>query len=54
MFYHIKFDIIVKVSSTFVVRDLPKIIKPTNIVCKEYIMAKKKTVSFPNNKFTIT
>ena len=39
-FYHIKFDNIVKVSSTFAVKDYPKIIKPTNVVCKECILAK--------------
>ena len=50
-FWHIDFDNIVKVSSTFAVRDLPKITKPTNVVCKECILAKKKKVSFPNNKF---
>ena len=39
-FYHIKFDNIMKVSSTFLVRDLPKIIKHVNVVCKECILAK--------------
>lgn len=39
-FCHINFDNIVKVSSTFAVRDLPKITKPTNVVCKECILAK--------------
>ena len=39
-FYHINFDSIVKVSSTFLVRDLPKIIKHVNVVCKECILAK--------------
>ena len=39
-FCHINFDNILKVSSTFVFKDLPKIIKLTNIVSKEYILAK--------------
>lgn len=39
-FYHINFNNIVKTSSTFAVRDLPKIVKPTSIVCKECVMAK--------------
>ena len=39
-FYHIKFDNIVKDSGTFVVRDLPRIMKPTNMICKECVMAK--------------
>ena len=51
-FYHINFDNIVNVSSTFVVRDFPKIIKPTYVVCKECILAKQRKVSFPRNKFS--
>ena len=43
-----------KVSSTFVVRYLRKIVKPTNVVCKECILAKLKKVSFPSKKFTTT
>ena len=43
-FYHINLDNIVKVSSSFAVRDLPKIVKLTNVVCKECILAKKKKV----------
>ena len=39
-FCHINFDDIVKASRTFAIRDLPKITKPTNIVCKECILAK--------------
>lgn len=51
-FCHIKFDNIVKASSTFSVRDFPKIMKPTNFVYKECIMDKKKKLPFPINKFT--
>ena len=51
-FCHINFDDIVKASKTFAVRDLPKIAKPTNIVCKECILAKQKRISFPSKKFT--
>ena len=39
-FCHINFDDIVKSSKTFSMRDLPKIAKPTDIVCKECILAK--------------
>lgn len=53
IFYHINFDNIVKFSSTFVARDLPKITNPTNVVCKKCIMAKQKKVSFPSKKFTM-
>ena len=38
-FCHINFDNILQVSNTLVVRDLPKITKLTNIICK-YILAK--------------
>ena len=48
-----KFDNIVKFSSAFVVRDLPKITNPTIVVCKECILAKQKKVSFPSKKFGI-
>ena len=51
-FCHRNFDKIVKASSTLRVRDLPKIVKPTNIVYKEYVMAKHKKIYFPSNKFT--
>ena len=50
-FCHIKFDNIVKVSNIFAIRDFPKITKPTNVVCKECILAKEKKVFFPSNKF---
>ena len=43
-----------KASSTFVVTNLPKIVKPTNVVCKECVMAKKKKVSFPSKKLATT
>ena len=51
-FYHIDFDNIVKVSNTVAIRDMSKIIKPTNVVCKECILAKQRKVSFPSNNFT--
>ena len=50
-FCHINFNDIVKASKIFVVRDFPKIAKPTNIICKECILDKKKRVSFPSKKF---
>ena len=53
-FCHINFDDIVKASKTFVVRDLSKITKPTDIVCKECILVTQKKISFPSKKFTTT
>ena len=38
--FHINFDNIVKVSTTFFVRDFPKIMKPSNMMCKECVLAK--------------
>lgn len=32
---HLNFDCMVKISSTQAVRDLPMLVKPTNLVCKE-------------------
>ena len=43
-----------KASNTLAVRDLPKITKPTDIICKECILAKKKKVSFPSKYFCTT
>lgn len=34
--------------------DFPKIMKPTNIVCKECVRAKKKKSYVPSKKFTTT
>lgn len=50
--FHIKFNNIGKAKNTFFVRDLPKIVKPTNVVYNECVMAKQKKVSFPRKKFT--
>ena len=52
-FCHINFDNIVKVSTTLAVRDLPRIMKPTNMIFKECVMAKQKRSSFPSKKFTL-
>lgn len=51
-FCDINFDSIVKTNNLFVVRDLPKIVKPTNTICKECVMAKHSRTSFPSKKFT--
>ena len=53
-FCHINFDNIVKVSNTLSVRDLPKITKLTDTICKEYILANQKRVSFPRKLFFTT
>ena len=38
----------------FAVRDLPKIIKPTNTICKECVVAKHQKNYFPYKNFTTT
>lgn len=43
---HVNFYCIVKISSTKVVRDLPKIVKPHNPVCKECQMGKQVRTTF--------
>lgn len=52
--FHINIYNSVKESTTFAVRDFPKIVKPTSIVCKECVMAKQKKIYFPRKKFTGT
>ena len=53
-FCHINFDSIVKTSSMFVARDFPKIVKPTNTMCKECIFKKHNRTSFPSKKSSTT
>lgn len=47
---HIKLDKIVKISHKEVVRDKPKISKPSNIACKQCQLGKKTRVSFNSKK----
>ena len=54
IFSHINFDNIVKTSSMFAVRDLPKIEKPTNTIYKEYVLEKYTRNSLPIKNFTTT
>lgn len=43
---HVNFDCIVKISSTRAVKDIPKIMKPHNPVCKECQLRKQVRTSF--------
>lgn len=43
---HVNFDCMVKISSSREVRDLPKFIKPSNLVCKECQLGKKTRVTY--------
>ena len=51
-FYHINFDSIMRTSRIFSIRDFPKIVKPTNTICKECVLEKHNKNSFPSNQFT--
>jgi len=42
IFCHINFDNIVKVSTTFSIRNFIMIVRPTNVMSKECVMTKKK------------
>ena len=48
------FDSIVRIGRMFPVKAFPKILKPTNTICKECVLAKHKKKSFPSKKFTTT
>jgi len=43
---HINFDNIVKISATQAMRDLPKLVKPTNSMCKECQLGKQRRTTF--------
>lgn len=45
---HVNFDCIMKISSSKAIRDLPRIVKPHNPVCRECQMGKQVRTSFKN------
>lgn len=49
---HVNFDCIVKIGSTKAVRDIPKIVKPLNPICKECQMGKQFITSFKSTQDT--
>ena len=53
-FYHLIFYSIVRTNIMFVVRDLPKIVKPSNTIFKECVLTKHSRTYFPSKKFTTT
>ena len=52
--YHMNFDSIVRKSRMFAARDLLKIVKPTNTIYTECVLAKHNKTSFPSKRFTTT
>ena len=53
-FCYINFDNLMRTSRVFSIRDLPKIVNPTNIICKKCVLAKHNKTSFPIKNFTTT
>lgn len=51
-FCHVKFDRTVRKNKMFAIINFQKIVKCTNIICKECVLAKHKKTSFPSKKFT--
>ena len=49
---HLNFNSLAKISKKGVVRDLPKIIKPPNNVCRDYLHAKQMRTRFKVKKHT--
>jgi len=47
---HINFDNIVKVNKKEVVREMPEILKPTNILCKHFLQGKKTKTNFKSKE----
>jgi hypothetical protein len=48
---HMNFDNLVKINTKQAVRDMPKITKPSNIVCKQCQHGKKSRVSFKTKEY---
>ena len=49
---HMSFDNLVKVSKKEVGRDMPKIIKPSNSICRHYQQGKQKIVRFKRKEYS--
>jgi hypothetical protein len=49
---HMNFDNLVKINTKQVVRDMPKITKPSNIICKQCQHGKQSRVSFKTKEYT--
>jgi hypothetical protein len=51
---HINFDNLVKISTKQVLRDMPKISKPANILCKQCYHGKQTREIFKSKEYSIT
>lgn len=49
---HVNFDSMIKINSIQVVRDLHKIVKPINLVCKECQLGTQTRISFQRKQYT--
>lgn len=52
-FCHVNFNNLIKVSKSSIVRGLPKLVKPENVLCKDCQMGKMTFVSFKSKSFSI-
>lgn len=51
-FCNVNFDNTITISNTNTIRILPKILKPTNMICKESVMGKQTKSSFKSKAYT--
>lgn len=51
-FFHVNFDNVVKVSKPNLVRGMPQLVKPDNVMCKECQLDKMTTSSFKSKSFS--
>ena len=49
---HINFENLININKKYVVRDFPKIIKPSNVVCKHCQHGKKTRISFKTKEYS--
>jgi hypothetical protein len=50
---HINFDNLVNISRKEVVRDMPKILKPTSTMCKHFLQGKKTRTEFRSKEYSM-
>ena len=51
---HINIDNLVKISKKEVVREMPEITKPTNVICKQCQHGKQTKFEFKTNEYSTT
>ena len=51
---HIHFENLIKISNKQVVREMPEITKPTNVICKHCQHGKQTKVEFKTKEYSMT